>query len=145
MLTNNKPVQRVNHLKDENYEFGEWGRWDWRALVAGMSKADRDRLFEDQDITAVAVAQRPGSYDHHMASAAKKNNWAHFCPEIVDFAFCRGDGNTVLVHPRWKKKKGCGFDSLVKPIEPSQPRWRRRRTAKKQNMQTRTAAQLGKN
>ena len=120
VLTEDEPVKRVVHGLRQNYSFGEWGQWDWRTLVAAMSPEDRDRLFEGQPITAVAVERRPGSYDHHMAVAAKDNGWANFCAEIVDFSFRRGDGRTVLVHPRWRKK-GTGFDALMKPLEPSNP------------------------
>jgi hypothetical protein len=120
VLTTDEQVQRVVHGLRQNYAFGEWGQWDWRSFVAAMSPEDRERLFEGHEITAVAVERRAGSYDHHMAMAAKENHWIHYCEELVDFAFRREDGNTVLVHPRWRKK-GCGFDFLMKPLEPSQP------------------------
>ena len=120
VLTTDEQVQRVVHGPRQNYWFGEWGQWDWRSFVDAISPEDRERLFEGHEITAVAVERRAGSYDHHMAMAAKENHWMNACEEIVDFAFRREDGNTVLVHPRWRKK-GCGFDFLMKPLEPSQP------------------------
>jgi hypothetical protein len=120
VLTTDEQVQRVVHGPRQNYWFGDWGQWDWRSFVGAISPEDRERLFEGYEITAVAVERRAGSYDHHMAMAAKENHWMNACEEIVDFAFRREDGNTVLVHPRWKKK-GCGFDFLKKPLEPSQP------------------------
>ena len=101
--------------------FGDWVRWDWRTFVASMSPAERDCLFGRQLITAVAVELRPGSHDPDMAVAAKENGWDDLCTEIVDFAFRRGDGSTVLVHPLRKRRKGVGVHSQLKPIESSNP------------------------
>ena len=101
--------------------FGDWVRWDWRAFVAAMSQAERDRLFEGQLITAVAVERRPGPHCRNMAVAVKEKGRDDLCTEIVDFAFRRGDGRTVLVQPLRKKKKGVGVDSRLKPVEPSNP------------------------
>ena len=106
--------------KKQNYSFGEMGTWDWRSFVAAMTKEQRDKLFEGHRIIAVAVERRAGCPDHNMAVAAKAFGWIDYCEELVDFAFCRGDGRTVLVHPEWKKK-GCGFKSVMKPVWPSEP------------------------
>ena len=106
--------------KKQNYSFGEECTWDWRSFVAGMGNEQRDKLFEGHRIIAVAVERRVGCPDHNMCVAAKTFGWIDSCWELVDFAFCRGDGRTVLVHPDWKKK-GCGFKRLMKLVEPSEP------------------------
>ena len=104
VLTTDEQVQRVVHGPRQNYAFGELGQWDWRSFVAAMSPEDRERLFEGHEITAVAVERRAGSYDHHMAMAAKENHWMNACEEIVDFAFRRGWTSTVLPSLRQKAK-----------------------------------------
>ena len=103
ILSTSEWVKDVVHGLKQNYTFGEWKEWDWRTMVAAFNDVDRRRVI-GAGITAVAVSKRVGSYDHHMAVAAKECMWENACTEIVDFSITRTDGSVVLVHPRWKKK-----------------------------------------
>jgi hypothetical protein len=103
ILSTSEWVKDVVHGPKQNYTFGEWKQWDWRTMVAAFNDADRRRVI-GTGITAVAVSKRVGSYDHHMAVAAKECTWENACTEIVDFSITRTDGSVVLVHPRWKRR-----------------------------------------
>ena len=105
--------QTVVHAERQDYTVGEWGKWDWRTMVAASNENDR-RAIIGTGITAVAVSKRAGSYDHHMAVAARECNWPKACEEIVDFSITRADGTVALAHPRWKKK-GNKLEWFVRP------------------------------
>ncbi len=96
-------VRLVEHGARQNYAFGGWSTWDWRTFVLAL-RPEEQAEGVGPGITAVRVQRRPGSYDHHMAVAAREHGWPSHMTEIVDFAFVRADGITVLVHPRWRKK-----------------------------------------
>lgn len=96
-------VRTVEHGVKQNYTFGGWSTWDWRTFILALRPEEQTAVV-GAGITAVRVQRRPGSYDHHMAVAAREHGWQHHVEEIVDFAFARADGTTVLVHPRWRRK-----------------------------------------
>ena len=99
MLTTGEWAKQVVHGVRQEYTFGEWGNWEWRTMIAAFNDDVRRRVI-GTGITAVAVSKRAGSYDHHMAVAAREHGWTNRCLEIVDFRITRTDGTVVLVHPR---------------------------------------------
>ena len=80
VLNTDELVQRVVHGKDQDYSFGDWGRWDWQSFVAAMSPEEHKRFLVDHPIIAVAVERRPNPYDQYLAAAAKRKGWKNFCP-----------------------------------------------------------------
>jgi hypothetical protein len=103
LTTNNEWIKQVVHGVRQAYTFGEWAKWDWRTMIAAFRDDVRRRVI-GTGITAVAVSKRSGSYDHHMAVAAREHGWSNAVVENVDFKITRTDGTVLLVHPRWAKK-----------------------------------------
>lgn len=81
--------------------------WSWKGMLAAMKPADAERAV-GPGIVSASVKRRQGSYDHVFAAVAVSKGWSWpgsdtEPPPVVDFAFRRVDGSTVLVHPRRKK------------------------------------------
>jgi len=83
--------------------------WSWKSMLAALKPADLEKVV-GHGIVSASVKRRHGSYDHVFAAVAVDKGWSWpgsdtEPPPIVDFAFRRVDGSTVLVHPRRGKKK----------------------------------------
>jgi hypothetical protein len=82
--------------------------WSWKGMLVAMKPDDAARAV-GPGIASVSAKRRRGSYDHPFAAVAASKGWSWpgsdlEPPPIIDFAFLRVDGSTMLVHPRRKKR-----------------------------------------